>query len=375
MKTLHFWPCKVYNAAIMPAPRILIVRLSAVGDAIQTMPVACGAAGTVSRGVRGLGGRIPSRRVFRGHASVNELIELPRGSDEIAGEVWRLRRRLRQLRFDTAIDVQSLTKSAFVAWLSGARRRIGFGRPAGRELSRWLNNERVGPQATHVVDCYLELLRPLGIERPTVRFQVPEHEADRKTAEEIIGRLHWNAGFAIANPGAGWPSKSGPPIVMRPWPWPERSASTADAGDVGRSPGGTGVGRADCGFGRRRGPIGPPTTLPGLAVLSVRTPLYRLGYRPVAFGGGRRYAMRGFVRPWPAASTVPTARNISPCSKWFLMVRPAGVPPRRLHGEHYDRHGGGCVRAVLRPRPVVIFGFVFVARTFLCEFPRLERTS
>ncbi len=109
-----------------------------------------------------------------------------------------------------AIDVQSLTKSAVLAWLSGARRRIGFGNPGGRELSKWLNNERVDPHATHVVDRYLELLRPLGIESPAVRFQVPEHEEDRKAAAAIIREGALEGGFAIVNLGAGWPSKLWP---------------------------------------------------------------------------------------------------------------------------------------------------------------------
>ena len=43
---------------------------------------------------------------------------------EIAREIMQMRRRLRELRFDIAIDVQCLTKSAMTAWLSGARRRM-----------------------------------------------------------------------------------------------------------------------------------------------------------------------------------------------------------------------------------------------------------
>ena len=61
-----------------------------------------------------------------------------------------------------------------------------------------------------MVDRYLELLRPLGIESPTVRFQVPEHAEDRTAAEKIIGQFGLDRGFAIINPGAGWPSKLWP---------------------------------------------------------------------------------------------------------------------------------------------------------------------
>jgi ADP-heptose:LPS heptosyltransferase len=117
---------------------------------------------------------------------------------------------MRALQPDLAIDLQGLTKSAVAAWLSGARRRIGFGDQKGRELSRWLNTERVQTTARHVIDCYLELLRPLGIESPKVRFEIPEREPDRMAAQAIVREAGCQQGFGLINPGAGWPSKVWP---------------------------------------------------------------------------------------------------------------------------------------------------------------------
>src|SRR5690606_39067804 len=107
------------------------------------------------------------------HPAIDTLIRVPRKWLKSPRGVWQLRKELRQLAFDVAIDVQGLTKSAVAAWLSGARRRIGFRGEDGRELSTWLNNELVRPTKTHVIDRNLELLRPLGIERPVVHFQLP----------------------------------------------------------------------------------------------------------------------------------------------------------------------------------------------------------
>ena len=167
------------------SPRILIVRLSAIGDAIQTMPVACALRERFPEAFLAWAVEERAGTLLRGHEALDELIVLPRGWLKSPGGVWRLRRRLRDFRFDVAIDVQSLTKSAVLAWLSGARRRIGFGNPGGRELSKWLNNERVDPKATHVVDRYLELLRPLGIESPSgplsgARARAGPHGARRR---------------------------------------------------------------------------------------------------------------------------------------------------------------------------------------------------
>ena len=113
-------------------------------------------------------------------------------------------------RFDVSIDVQGLLKSAIAARLSGARLRIGLARPAGRELSHWLNNHLVLPTATHIVDRNLELLAPLGIRPVSGRFGLAERAEDTMTAAQILNQQFAGRAPAIVNPGAGWPSKLWP---------------------------------------------------------------------------------------------------------------------------------------------------------------------
>lgn len=200
-------------------PRILIVRLSAIGDVIHGMPLACALRERFPAALLAWAVGERAGVLLRGHEALDELITLPRGWLKSPGTLWRLRRRLRAMRFDTTIDAQGLTKAAVVAWLSGAGRRIGFGQPWGRELSQWLNNELVDTTAEHAVDRTLQLLLPMGIESPAVRFQVPEDPADRTAAEKIVQRAGLEEGFAVINPGAGWPSKL--------WPT-DRYAAVAD---------------------------------------------------------------------------------------------------------------------------------------------------
>ena len=120
-------------------------------------------------------------------------------------------RRLHALKFDTSIDLQCLTKSAIAAWLTGAPRRIGKGGSDGRELSRWFHNELVACGGTHVIEHYLDLLRPLGIESPSVRFDLPERDDDARMADDFLRANGLTAGgFVLMNPGAGWPSKIWP---------------------------------------------------------------------------------------------------------------------------------------------------------------------
>ena len=339
----------------MKSPRILIVRLSAIGDAIQSMPVACALRERFPEAFLAWAVESRTAALLRGHEALNELIELPRGWLKSPSEVWRLRRKLREMHFDVTIDVQSLTKSAVLARLSGARRRIGFGNPGGRELSKWFNNERIDPKATHVVDRYLELLRPLGIESPTVRFQVPEREEDCKTAEDIIRQLglalnspdtgaivpiassgadipvcqeiHGVYGrqeclphcFAIINPGAGWPSKL--------WPADRYAAVARHLGEARRIP--TLVvwaGQAEKTLAEQivqaGGPsarISPPTSLPELAALARRAKLF-LGADtgPLHLAAAVGTPCVGLYGPWPAARHGPYGPKNIALQKMFF---------------------------------------------------------
>ncbi len=193
-----------------PPQRVLLVRLSAIGDVIHTLPVACALRDGLPQARIGWVVQEQAAPLLRAHPAIDELVELPRGFLKYPGCVWQLCRRLRAWQPDVAIDVQSLSKSALVAWLSGARCRIGFARPEGREISPWLNSLLVRPRATHVVEQYLELLEPLGIIGPRVRFDIPELPGEAVAAQGLIERLGLAGGFAILNAGSGWPSKRWP---------------------------------------------------------------------------------------------------------------------------------------------------------------------
>src|SRR6185436_8017826 len=127
---------------------------------------------------------------------------------------WRLLGRLRTVLsggdFDFALDPQGLTKSGLVSWLSPAKRRVGFARPASRELNPWLQTELVKSEATHRVDRYLELLRPLGLYRPQARFGIDLLSVAMSNANKLLDDRTLGGGYAVLNPGAGWDSKRWP---------------------------------------------------------------------------------------------------------------------------------------------------------------------
>jgi len=84
------------------------------------------------------------------HAGLRELLIWPRDEwRELLrrGRLWRLsrevlsfRKELRTYQFDLLLDVQSLLKSAVLAWMTVARTRVGF---LSKEPTGWLLTERV----------------------------------------------------------------------------------------------------------------------------------------------------------------------------------------------------------------------------------------
>jgi lipopolysaccharide heptosyltransferase I len=194
------------------SPRILIVRLSAIGDVIHGIPVLCALREAIPQAFIGWVVEGTAADLLEGHPALDELIRVPRGWLKSPRVVWRLRQQLQRHRFDTTMDLQCLTKSAIAAWLSGAPRRIGKAGEDGRELSRWFHNELVDVGGGHVIEHYLEMLRVFGIESPTVRFDLPELAADARMADGFLRDSGLAARrFAVLNPGAGWPSKIWPP--------------------------------------------------------------------------------------------------------------------------------------------------------------------
>jgi heptosyltransferase I len=288
------------------SPRILLVRLSAIGDVIHTMPVACAVREHFPNAFLAWVVEERAAALLQGHEAIDELITLPRGWLKSPRGVWRLRRRLHEMQFDVALEAQGLTKAAIVALISGAPRRIGFGHPWGRELTQWLNSELVDTPGPHMVDRNVQLLRPLGIHSPKIRFMVPEHLADSQTAEQIINRHGLENGFGIINPGAGWPSKL--------WPTDRFAAVAKYLGNKWKLPSlVVWAGEAEMqmslqiGLGSQgHAQIAPGTTLPELAALARRAKMF-IGSDtgPLHLAAAVETPCVGLYGPWSAEKHGP----------------------------------------------------------------------
>lgn len=199
-------------------PRILIIRLSALGDILHVLPALAALRAAMPGAFIGWLVEDRGAPILEDHPMIDALHVLPRKElkrnflGTLVGPMRELADDLRARRYETAIDFQGLSKSAFWARLCGAPRRIGFRGEDAREVSRIFYNEGVYPRADqiHVIERNLALLRPLGIESPKVEFPMHLSEAVQRNGESVWGDLSDRYPRIVLNPGAGWKTKQWP---------------------------------------------------------------------------------------------------------------------------------------------------------------------
>jgi lipopolysaccharide heptosyltransferase I len=201
--------------------RFLLVRLGALGDIVHAIPVAAA-----------LRRAFPEAQidwlVSAKHREILDLVPaidhgLPiedRGGNNGGAPFFAAIRRIRRTKYDAALDLQGLLKSALIARLSGAARVIGFNAKYAREpLARLFYTEQHDPggdgiyaatETRHVVQINLGLLSPLGIAPAPPEFPIVARESAsaRTMTEQAGGR------YVLVNPGAAWPNKRWPPARL-----------------------------------------------------------------------------------------------------------------------------------------------------------------
>ncbi|MFW5868158.1 MAG: glycosyltransferase family 9 protein [Armatimonadota bacterium] len=144
--------------------RVLIVRMSAMGDLIQTTPLP-----------RAIKAAQPDAHVtWLAQSPFAALLEHNPHIDEIIAEPHRSLRpadlldawwRIKQADITVAVDPQGLLKSACATWMSGAPWRIG--KEEAREVADFAYNHLIPERRdqVYISQRYLELCEPLGVDR------------------------------------------------------------------------------------------------------------------------------------------------------------------------------------------------------------------
>ena len=121
---------------------------------------------------------------------------------------------MRRSRYDVALDLQGLMKSAVLARASGASRVVGFSiwhlrekaaRPFYSET-----DDAAGARPAHVITRISGCFAALGVDDVAGRsFRSPRRR--RRALERCPDARSAGRPFALINPGAAWPNKRWPP--------------------------------------------------------------------------------------------------------------------------------------------------------------------
>lgn len=197
-----------YNPRVSTAPRILIVKLSSFGDVLHALPLA----DTLKAG-------FPESRIdwvvragyaplLQGNPNLDAVIPLPRKRFADGLAVGRV---LRARGYDIALDIQGLFYSGWIAWLSGAPRRIGF--DANREGNRlFLTDARtVSSDRAPMTEKILRVADTLGIPRTPPGPQRYLADAEPVEAQALLADIPSGATPIAVVVGASSPVKTLPP--------------------------------------------------------------------------------------------------------------------------------------------------------------------
>lgn len=192
--------------------RILIIRLSGIGDVVHTLPL-LGAlrkryphayiAWLVQRKAEG---------ILTGHPYLDEVITFDR--ERWICRLWPLIKRLRNRRFDLVVDAHGQFRSGLFAYMTGAKTRLGFDAKDGKEFNSLFINFKAPPfpEYWHSVERYLGLAGVLGAQIEEREFLIQIGEPEKEYVERFLKEEGINKGeFIIAlNPGSSWKSKIWP---------------------------------------------------------------------------------------------------------------------------------------------------------------------
>lgn len=181
--------------------RVLLIKLSAIGDVVYALPVSA-ALHAVFPHLQ-LTWIVEERAapLLQGNPHLHDVLVLPAnwcGAPRTYPQLWR---DLRARHFELTLDLQSNTRSALVAWASGAKYRYGC--DWLRELAPlFLRRVPRRPESRHIVDQLLDMARFLGAAVTEARFPLPQFDADDDRVTELLAEVGIAAGepFVAINP-------------------------------------------------------------------------------------------------------------------------------------------------------------------------------
>ncbi|ADQ15545.1 glycosyltransferase family 9 protein [Halanaerobium hydrogeniformans] len=202
------------------AEKILIIRLSAIGDVIHSLPTAYG-----------IRQKYPNAQIdwlvedkafplVNMNPYLDNAIILPRkkwkndikekGIIHTLKEFWSFYKMMRKRNYDITLDLHGLFKSSFSSFLIKPELRMG---PAdGRELSQFFYQAKIElkEKKLHKVERSLELAKALGVDTELVNYGLKITPVIKSRVSRLfeIEKIDTNKKIIILNPFTTWESKN-----------------------------------------------------------------------------------------------------------------------------------------------------------------------
>jgi 3-deoxy-D-manno-octulosonic-acid transferase/heptosyltransferase-1 len=206
---------------------ILIIKLSAIGDVIHTLPA-----------LDVLHHRFPKSNItwvieekasdiIKDHPYLKKVIvskrkrwlkDIQKSSLRYPTlkEIINFIRELRSQKYDLVIDFQGLLKSAILVFLSRGKRKIGYSKT--REMSTFFLNEKIPPYPLdqHAVERNINLVGYLGARLDNATFPIFIGEEDKKGVELLFlsHKLSTSKPLIAIHSQTGWITKRWNPLKM-----------------------------------------------------------------------------------------------------------------------------------------------------------------
>ena len=178
--------------------RILVIRLSSMGDVIHTLPAAASLKHSFPRSSLSWVVRPQWAALLEGNPFVDCIVPMERN----LGATLQAMRALRRDTFDLVVDFQALAQSAVIAGVVRSQKKVGLHRSQAREsIASLFYSSAVLTHSAHRVERNLELAAAAGATSLLRVFPLPCGRPEGTLPE---------GPFVLASPGAGWGSKQWP---------------------------------------------------------------------------------------------------------------------------------------------------------------------
>ncbi len=168
---------------------ILVIRLTAIGDVILTLPAISVLRRNFPDAKISFLTTSENSELLRGFSDIADTIAINRamfhGKNPFraAGELFGVVRQLRAGNFSLAVDLQANRESGWLTRLTGAPRRWGIAKKPSR---RWAYTSSIDPVPLHPAETYCHLLQRCGLDTSASRNEFHLPPDAREAAQKLF---------------------------------------------------------------------------------------------------------------------------------------------------------------------------------------------